>query len=241
MTTVLVCAAAGLALWQPGGDRLGQSAAGGRWWVIPAAAAGVLGWSYSPALVVAVGIVSPAVAGALRGLIQHRRQGVVQEELARALRLVHANVKAGALMDEAMRAAAAQITHPELVQRLRQGAEASWQEVPGAGAHTVALAAEAAGRYGISIEGLLRHAMAAEEHDRAHREATAADLQGAVTSAVMLAALPLGGILLAQLMGVDAAQFLLHNPGGAIALILGSLLEAAGITWCFRIIRAVAL
>lgn len=242
MVTILALGAAGLGLWSSSAGRIPTRAGrSGRWWLIPALAGAVLVATRSLALVLAVLVLLPAVSTVTRGVLAHRRRACLQEEISRALRLVHGNVRAGALLGDAITSASAQVADPDLQGELSLGAQAPWGALPGAGAHTVALAVEAATRYGIGVEGLLRHAIAAEEMDRAHREATGANLQGAVTSAAMLAALPLGGIGLAQFMGVDALGFLLGTAAGAVALVLGAVCEATGIWWSYRIIQAVAL
>ncbi|GAA0793685.1 type II secretion system F family protein [Spirilliplanes yamanashiensis] len=73
--------------------------------------------------------------------------------------------------------------------------------------------------------------------DRA-RATAAAQGAGAQATAVLLAALPLGGIVLGYLIGADPLAVLLHTPIGA-ACALGALgLQTAGLAWSDRLARA---
>ncbi|MGW2641764.1 type II secretion system F family protein [Streptomyces sp. NPDC001348] len=65
-----------------------------------------------------------------------------------------------------------------------------------------------------------------------------AQLAGARATAVMLAALPALGLLLGTAMGADPLHVLLHRGAGLGCLLVGGLLEAAGLWWSARIVRA---
>ncbi|MFC6064744.1 type II secretion system F family protein [Streptomyces ochraceiscleroticus] len=75
---------------------------------------------------------------------------------------------------------------------------------------------------------------------RAQREQQAelqAQLAGARTTALMLALLPVFGLLMGSALGADPLHVLLHTPAGWACLAVGGLLEWAGVLWTGRIVR----
>ncbi|MET9320818.1 type II secretion system F family protein [Streptomyces sp. NPDC003038] len=80
------------------------------------------------------------------------------------------------------------------------------------------------------LEGALR-----AERDR--RESMRAQLAGARSTAVVLALLPLVGLLIGTGLGADPLRVLLHTPVGWGCLLAGGLLEALGVLWCRLIVR----
>ncbi|MFF5801839.1 type II secretion system F family protein [Streptomyces sp. NPDC012746] len=81
------------------------------------------------------------------------------------------------------------------------------------------------------LEGALR-----AERDR--RESLRAQLAGARSTAVVLALLPLVGLLIGTGLGADPLRVLLHTPVGWGCLGAGGVLEALGLLWCRRIVGA---
>ncbi|MCJ1678272.1 type II secretion system F family protein [Streptomyces sp. APSN-46.1] len=81
------------------------------------------------------------------------------------------------------------------------------------------------------LEGALR-----AERDR--RESLRSQLAGARSTAVVLALLPLVGLLIGTGLGADPLRVLLHTPVGWGCLLTGGVLEALGLLWCRRIVRA---
>jgi tight adherence protein B len=73
--------------------------------------------------------------------------------------------------------------------------------------------------------------------ERDQREELQALLTGPRSTAVVLALLPLFGLLLGTAMGAAPARVLLHSPGGLVCLVAGGLLEWAGIAWVARLVR----
>ncbi|WP_436737586.1 type II secretion system F family protein [Streptomyces sp. BBFR102] len=65
----------------------------------------------------------------------------------------------------------------------------------------------------------------------------AAQLAGARSTVLMLAALPLLGLALGWAMGADPLRVLLHTPAGLACLLLGAVLEACGLWWALGIVR----
>ncbi|MEU8432282.1 type II secretion system F family protein [Streptomyces sp. NPDC029216] len=80
------------------------------------------------------------------------------------------------------------------------------------------------------LEGALR-----AERDR--KESLRAQLAGARSTAVVLALLPLVGLLMGTGLGADPLRVLLHSPVGWGCLAAGGVLEALGLLWCRRIVR----
>ncbi|MET9380924.1 type II secretion system F family protein [Streptomyces sp. NPDC002928] len=80
------------------------------------------------------------------------------------------------------------------------------------------------------LEGALRA-------DRDQRADLRAQLAGARSTAVMLAGLPALGLLLGAALGADPLHVLLHTGAGLGCLLIGGLLEGAGMWWALRIVR----
>ncbi|MFI1064683.1 type II secretion system F family protein [Streptomyces spororaveus] len=81
------------------------------------------------------------------------------------------------------------------------------------------------------LEGALR-----AERDR--QESLRAQLAGARSTVLVLVLLPLVGLLIGTGLGADPLRVLLHTPMGWGCLLAGGVLEALGLSWCRRIVRA---
>ncbi|MFB7465134.1 type II secretion system F family protein [Streptomyces sp. NPDC056224] len=80
------------------------------------------------------------------------------------------------------------------------------------------------------LEGALR-----AERDR--QESLGAQLAGARSTTVVLALLPLVGLVIGTGLGADPLRVLLHTPMGWGCLVAGGVLETLGLLWCRRIVR----
>ncbi|MEU5665694.1 type II secretion system F family protein [Streptomyces longwoodensis] len=80
------------------------------------------------------------------------------------------------------------------------------------------------------LEGALR----AERDQRADLRA---QLAGPRSTAVMLAGLPVLGLLLGAALGADPLHVLLHTGAGLGCLAAGAVLEGAGLWWALRIVK----
>ncbi|MEU6354593.1 type II secretion system F family protein [Streptomyces sp. NPDC047072] len=80
------------------------------------------------------------------------------------------------------------------------------------------------------LEGALR----AERDQRADLRA---QLAGARSTAMMLAALPVLGLVLGTALGAAPLTVLLHSGAGLACLLIGGLLEVVGMWWATRIVR----
>jgi tight adherence protein B len=85
-------------------------------------------------------------------------------------------------------------------------------------------------------EGLERVADTLRAEER-QREELAAQLAGPRSTALLLAVLPLFGVVLGTAMGAAPLHVLLHTPVGLGCLVLGVALESAGLAWTARIVR----
>ncbi|MCX4818324.1 type II secretion system F family protein [Streptomyces sp. NBC_01142] len=79
---------------------------------------------------------------------------------------------------------------------------------------------------------------AALRAERDQREDLRAQLAGAWSTVGLLALLPVVGLAMGWALGADPLRVLLHTPAGAVCLVIGGLLEAAGICWARRIVRS---
>ncbi|PWI17086.1 hypothetical protein DI272_25165 [Streptomyces sp. Act143] len=80
----------------------------------------------------------------------------------------------------------------------------------------------------------LEAALRAERDQRADLRA---QLAGARATAVMLAGLPVLGLLLGTALGSDPLHVLLHTGPGLGCLVVGGVLEGLGMWWAMRIVR----
>lgn len=110
---------------------------------------------------------------------------------------------------------------------------------PGAdGLRGVAACWEVAVDGGASLATGLERIADALRAERDQREELRAQLAGPRATALVLAALPLFGLLLGAAMGVQPLRELLHTPAGMGCLLTGALLEWAGLAWTAALTRA---
>jgi tight adherence protein B len=89
---------------------------------------------------------------------------------------------------------------------------------------------------GASLASGLERVAEALRADRDQREELRAQLAGPRATALVLAALPLFGLLLGAAMGVRPLQVLLHTQAGLACLLGGVVLEWAGLAWVAAIV-----
>jgi tight adherence protein B len=73
--------------------------------------------------------------------------------------------------------------------------------------------------------------------ERDQRADLRAQLAGPRSTATVLALLPVFGLLLGGAMGARPLQVLFHSSVGLACLVVGVLLEAAGLAWVARLVR----
>ncbi|MFE7748694.1 type II secretion system F family protein [Streptomyces sp. NPDC057428] len=91
---------------------------------------------------------------------------------------------------------------------------------------------------GAGLAAGLARLESAMQADRRRRDELRAQLAGAWSTVMVLALLPVVGLGLGAALGADPLRVLLHTPGGLVCLLSGGLLEAAGLFWASRIVRA---
>lgn len=171
-----------------------------------------------------------------------RRRGVDDATVLRAVRALQAELAAGARPGDALAAVAG--AEPALAGSLGEAARAA----AGAGDVGGVLAREPvlrglatawtlADTAGVPL-GTVLDGIAADLARRVEqRQAVTAALAAPRSAAVLLAALPLLGLLLAAGMGARPLAFLTGSPAGRLAGGLGLLLDVAGTFWTLRLAR----
>ncbi|MET7436398.1 type II secretion system F family protein [Streptomyces sp. NPDC004082] len=217
------------------------------WWSLAAGLlVAVLGASVLPLLAGAAGV--PLLRRARRAR-ERRREGERRGDAVIALcGALAGEVRAGRQPGEALLRAAADSDGLGEAQGLVLSAARFGGDVPGA----LVVAAGEPGAEGLSglaacwrvavdrgaglatgldrLEGALR----AERDQRADLRS---QLAGARSTAVMLAGLPVLGLLLGTALGADPLHVILHTGPGLGCLLVGAVLEAVGLWWALRIVR----
>jgi len=244
VTAALLCAAAALAAWPAGSAARGRLVARRR-----PEGAGVLRFLSSPlaagpvaALAGAV-LSTPLVAAlagccaALAGRALLRRSRAAAEEdgllaLAEALGVLAAELDAGRPLPAAARAAVRACPDGDTAAALAGalGAEAEARAGP-AGLERVRAAIRLSSRTGCSLSAVVR----ALEDDLRARHRQVLDLRTATAgpraSAVVLAGLPVLGLLMGSGIGARPWAVLTTTTAGQVLLVAGVALEVAGIAW----------
>jgi tight adherence protein B len=172
---------------------------------------------------------------------KRRRASVV--ELCAA---VAAELSAGRSAREAVEAAARGIPwvsgladvaaspHGDVAQALRSAAE-----LPGGeGLRQLAACWQVAERVGGGLAAAVDRLGRSLRDDEQVRREVAAQLAGPRATSLLLAVLPVAGLLMGAALGVAPWRVLLGTPVGLSCLALGLLLEVAGLVWTGRIVRA---
>jgi tight adherence protein B len=245
------------AAW-PAGDRpvlvaaLGAGAAGG----LGALAAATPGDPQALAVPAVAAASMGAVAGWLVSTaIAAQRERRLHDSLVHAVAAVSADLRAGQSEATALRAAAGR-AEPELGTVLQGAGEVAAVAGDVAGtlresAGTLALPSparsgvlRAAAAWAVSrdcgapIAAVLDRVAEDLRADRRRSQQIAAQLSGPRATAVLLSLLPALGLVLGATMGAHPMRVLLGTPPGQLALLAGVCLDAAGVLWTVRIVRA---
>ncbi|MDH6680896.1 tight adherence protein B [Rhodococcus sp. LBL1] len=204
---------------------------------------------------VAVGMVGPAIATAVAALTagrrHRRRRASARRERERRGVLAGLDVVIGELRVGAHPAVACETAATECdgaaaeafrraAARARLGGSAASGLAAGEGVvaddlHRVARAWAVAETHGLALAELLQAARADLVGRTRFRTRAEAGLAGARATAAVLAGLPVLGVGLGQLMGASPARILLGGGLGAVLLVVGAVLVAAGLLWTDRI------
>ncbi|MGW0364872.1 type II secretion system F family protein [Streptomyces sp. NPDC002990] len=213
-------------------------------------AVALLGGSFIPLAVGAAAV--PLVRRWLRGRDRERARVARAAEVVALCGAVVGELRAGAQPGQALTAAMRRTVSgpggPGAAQAGVLAAAAFGGDVPGAlrqaagepGAEGLAAMAAC---WRVSVDGGaglaagLDRLEGALRSDRDRQESMRAQLAGARSTAVVLALLPLVGLLIGSGLGADPLRVLLHTPVGWGCLLAGGVLEALGVLWCRRIVR----
>jgi tight adherence protein B len=192
-------------------------------------------------LALVVGVAAALVGGGVAGVAAGCYGGLAVAAAGRRRRVRHAAQHRGALLDLLGAAAAdlraglppatalAGLMPPPALAGLASAADPL-----AARAHA---ALRLADRTGAPLADLLEHIEAdARAADRTHAAARA-QAAGARATALLLAALPVGGIALGYSMGVDPLSVLRFTPLGAACATGAIVLQLAGLVWSQRMAR----
>lgn len=204
----------------------------------------VIAVSSAPVVAGAVAIAGGVAVQLLHGALRARHADRSRRALLTALRVLGAELAAGSREDAALGAAAG-VAGPAAA-GLRAAATAIRRGDPDGAVDVLAgepllmpLAAawRIRSRAGAALAELVGH-VERELTDRlAQRAAVAAVLAGPRSSAGLLAALPLVGMVLASQVGANPIRFLTGSPPGEAVLLVGAVLDAAGLLWTAALAR----
>ncbi|MEW2493075.1 type II secretion system F family protein [Streptomyces nodosus] len=217
------------------------------WWALAAGALiGVLGASVLPLPAGAVGV---PVLRRVRHAREARQEREARGEAVIALcGALAGEVRAGHQPGEALLSAARASAGLGEAQATVLAAARFGGDVPGA----LADAARQPGAEGLSglaacwrvavdrgagLAAGLDRLEAALRAERDQRADLRAQLAGARSTAVLLAGLPVLGLLLGTALGAHPLHILLHTGAGLACLTVGGLLEGAGLWWALAIVR----
>lgn len=236
--------------WGPAAWTAARALLAGRreWLCAPVAALlAVLGESVLPLLAGAVAV--PLVRRWLRRRARRRACEAAADAVTALCGAVAGELRAGrepgqALLAAARNAGALGTAEPAVLAAARFGGDVAGalrQAAVGPGLDGLAgMAAcwRVAVNGGAGLAAGLARLESALRGERRRREELRAQLAGAWSTVMVLALLPVVGLGLGAALGADPLQVLLHSPGGLVCLVTGGLLEAAGLLWASRIVRA---
>nr|WP_078969576.1 type II secretion system F family protein [Streptomyces natalensis] len=228
--------------WRAG--RRGNGRIGREIWCLPVGIGlGVLGESVVPVLA------SVAAAFAVRRRLAARVAERERDRRAAAViglcAAVAGELRAGQQPDRALLAAGAPDLGAEgsaLLAAARYGGDVpralrGAARLPGAeGLTGVAACWQVAVQGGAGLARGLERIAAGLRARRDQREELRAELAGPRATALMLALLPVAGLAMGGALGADPLRVLLHTPAGWGCLVIGGLLEWAGVAWTARIV-----
>lgn len=198
-----------------------------------------------PVLAVAAGAAVAAIGSLVRSAVRNRTAERSAARLLAAVRAMVAEVAAGAGPAAALQAAAD--VDPERAAAYVRAAEAArdgtdpGQVLVGDPAlapvgHALSVAAVTGAPIGAVLERVVADLVARREQSRA----VATALAGPRSSAVVLASLPVVGVLLGVAMDADPIDFLVGSSTGQLVCLIGVLLDLAGLFWTRRLAAGAA-
>ena len=205
--------------------------------------AGVLGLGLPrPLLVVSLAVALGAVAQVVLQRRQARRRAARRREVARACRVLAAQLRVGQVPASALRsaaldcpplerAAAAQAIGADVAATLREaGSEPGYR-----GLVDLAMAWELAETAGAPIATLATRVSSSLRELEENTGLVTAELASPRASGRLLATLPLLGLALGTVAGGEPLRFLVDSPAGQICVLSGVGLAAIGVLWTERL------
>jgi tight adherence protein B len=196
------------------------------------------------ALVLAAAVCLAVVALLARDVRRRRRAAAASDRVVESVRLLGAELAAGATLARALEAAAEVASEhaPALREAAAQARTAGDPAAPLSATGEPALLAvghalRVAEGCGAPVSGVLARVQSDVEARRRNARELSAALAGPLASCATLAGLPGLGIGLGALMGARPAVFLVGESGGRTVCCVGVVLDALGVLWVRRIVQ----
>jgi tight adherence protein B len=215
-----------------------------------ASAVAVLLAGLPPLVACSAGLAAAAVARIIQRAAAARTDAADQAAAVEAMTTVAAELRAGQQPAGALEAAGAAATPVGLSALLREAAATArlgggvprvLRSATGKGADALRwlaagwqLSATTGAALAKVLDGMARVGRARLRHD----QQMYALLSGPRATATLLAGLPAVGIGLGTVVGAQPLSVLFHTPVGQLALLVGVLLELAGLAWTDQIVRS---
>jgi tight adherence protein B len=187
-------------------------------------------------------VAGSALAHCWRLVLAERDDERCRAELAASVAALHDEYAAGATVAAAFAAAApsagrfkAAVGHAAVL--AAEGNEVALALSAEKDLSRLAVACDLVSRSGAPLGRLLAGVQAELATDRQAQRAVRGALAGARSSALLLAGLPVIGVVMGSGMGANPARVLLHTTIGLVALTAGVLLDVAGLAWTLALSR----
>lgn len=208
--------------------------------VLVAAVGCALAVVIGPVLGAAAAVVAGTVGQLVRSAARRRTAAQSAAALLAALSLIAAELEAGSRPGAAFAAAAE--TDPGRAAEYLAAAEACADgRDPPSGTdelRPLRMACVLANRSGAPLATVVRRVADDQATVIAQRDAVGASLAGARSSAVLLAGLPVLGLLLGAAMQAQPLGILFGTAAGRLVCLIGVVLDAAGLLWTQRLATA---
>jgi tight adherence protein B len=190
-----------------------------------------------------VGLAATPLVGALlwcrRREVAAARRAARADDLERCVHSIIEDCRAGATLPDAVAGAAVASAYYRHAldaaarDAVGAGITAGWPRLAAAAPELVplALAGRLATRSGSSPIGVLEVLSVDLDSDRSVRSSVATAVAGPRASALLLAGLPVAGLLLGTSLGANPAHILAATAIGNVALAIGLAFEAVGLFW----------
>lgn len=207
--------------------------------VVTVVASGIV---LGPALAIASSLVAGVAALLVRDVSLRRVARGRHAELRAAVRLLVAELDAGARPADALHAAVAVApAHAAVLDAAAQAADAGDDAgavlVAAPATRALGVAWQVGERTGVALAAVLARVARDLDSVDEQRRAVGVALSGPVSSAAVLTGLPVVGIALGAAMGAQPLSFLLASDAGRVVFAVGIALDAVGVLWIRRIVR----